>query len=259
MNKVIVHGHCSARYRWPTWPDFFHHYSEETQLINLAKPGISNETIARDVVNAVNKYKNISHIYVMWGAPFRYEVFQTANSPGPNTKDMWTMWDEDFKWTVTYNGKHGTDTVPGVDRIKTLESILYTQLFLKKHNVQSTMMIYDTRTLPINIEMTKPETALRKEIDWSMFKFYNGQYGLLDFANDLYPEHFPDHDEHKGDRHLHPLPFVHYKWTKDVIFASEKKLAPQDEYKLQLWKTLDIKDDKWKDEATRHREWENDA
>ena len=62
MKKIIVHGHCSTRYKWPTWPDFLHLYDEEEgvlmkKYVNLGKPGIGNENIARDVVNSILKYR----------------------------------------------------------------------------------------------------------------------------------------------------------------------------------------------------------
>ena len=65
---------------------------------------------------------------------------------------------------------------------------MYTQLFLNKHNIDYTMMIYDSRTLP-SID-TRPHIAISKQIDWNKFKLYKDSSGLRDFANDFYPEHF---------------------------------------------------------------------
>ena len=256
MKKIITHGHCSARYKWPTWPEFLENYVDDAMVINLAKPGVSNETIARDVVNCISKYKNIGHIYIMWGAPHRHDVFTEGKHDITNDKDSWSMWDPDFEWTITYNGHYNSTPNDTLDRLKTLENILYTQLFLDKHDIKYTMMIYDTRTLPIEINPTRPEKALRKQIDWKKFKFYKERLGLRDFAEYLYPEQFPEQDPEKGDRHLHPLPYAHYRWVKDIMFESSVEISEKLDAKFKYWKDLRIDDKHWMPEAKKVLLWE---
>ena len=253
MKKVITHGHCSARYKWPTWPNFLSTYVGDAEIINLAKPGIGNETIARDVVNAVSKFNDISHVYVMWGAPHRYDVFTEGKQQISNNKDSWSMYDNDFEWTVSYNGHYNSQPHEVFDRFKTLENILYTQLFLDRKQIDYTMMIYDTRTLPKQINLTKPEDFLRQQIDWSKFLFYQNQLGLRDFAQDLYPDQFPTPDQTKGDRHLHPLPYPHYKWVKDIMFKSVREV--EDAQRYANWQEEDAH---WMPEAKRVLPYEED-
>ena len=244
MNKILTHGHCSARYKWPTWPNFLSTYITDATIINLAKPGIGNETIARDVVNAVSKFSDLSHMYIMWGAPHRYDLFTEGKQEISNDKDSWSMYDNDFDWTVTYNGNYNAQPHPVFDRLRTLENILYTQLVLDKNKINYTMMIYDIRTLPEDVACTKPEIDLKKQIDWNKFLFYKDKFGLRDFAHELYPSQFPAKDITKGDRHLHPLPYAHYKWVKDIMFKSKSSIENESKYK-----TWEIEDAHWMTEA----------
>lgn len=259
MKKIITHGHCSARYKWPTWPDFLHLYEQEQtvsmkQYINLGKPGISNENIARDIVKSVLKFKDISHVYVMWGAPHRHDSMIDSKQEIENTKETWSMWDPDFEWTVTYNkNSHNKQTIK-IDSLKTLESILYTQLFLNKHNIDYTMMIYDTRTLPLI--QTKPYMEISKQLDWTKFKLYKDIYGLRDFAEDLYPEHFHEKNN-TSDTHLHPLPYAHYKWVKDIMFKSDIEVPMPMFGELKNWKSNEHKKNDWMSDAKVVRQWEN--
>ena len=165
MKKILVHGHSSTRWKWPTWPDFLPYYIKGSEIINIAKPGISNWSIAREIVNSVKKMRDIDHVYVMWGDPCRNDTFLKGKKTIIPNKDMWGMYDKDFQWTVLYNGKVHTAENQNLDRIKTLESILYTQMFLEKNNIKHTMMIYDIRTLPLNVNLSKAELELKKEID----------------------------------------------------------------------------------------------
>jgi len=256
MKKIITHGHCSARYKWPTWPDFINHYLDDAEIINLGKPGVGNETIARDVVNSCMKHKGIDHIYIMWGAPHRHDVFTEGNHNVTNDKDSWSMFDPDYNWTITYNGHYNSQANDTFDRYKTLENILYTQMFLDKQSIEYTMMIYDTRTLPIEVQQSKSEHALKQKIDWNKFLFYKKSLGLRDFAEYLYPDQFPDEESNKGDRHLHPLPYAHYKWVKDIMFQSQHEISLQLDNKYKLWKSSDIADRHWMSEAKRIIPWE---
>ena len=106
------------------------------------------------------------------------------------------------------------------------------------------MMIYDIRTLPIDVACTKPEIDLKKQIDWNKFLFYKDKFGLRDFAHELYPSQFPAKDITKGDRHLHPLPYAHYKWVKEIMFKSKSSIENESKYK-----TWEIEDAHWMTEA----------
>ena len=62
MKKILVHGNSSTRWKWPTWPDFLSYYIKDSEIINIAKPGISNWSIAREIVNSVKKMRDIDHV-----------------------------------------------------------------------------------------------------------------------------------------------------------------------------------------------------
>ena len=76
---------------------------------------------------------------------------------------------------------------------------------------------------------------LKNQIDWSKFIFYKEALGLWEFANENYPEQFAE------DSDRHPLPFTHYKWTKDIILKSDVECSEQEYRKLKEWKTLNLK------------------
>ena len=262
MKKIIVHGHCSTRYKWPTWPDFLHLYDEEEgvlmkKYVNLGKPGIGNENIARDVVNSILKYTEINHVYIMWGAPHRYDIIADTKEEIKNTKNTWSMWDPDFEWSISYNGHWNSVQNQKLDRYKTLENILYTQMFLNKHNINYTMMIYDKRTLP-NVIKTKSQEALEKQIDWTKFKFYKDRLGLRDFTKELYPKHFYKYNN-TSDPHTHPMPYAHYKWVKDIVFKSETEVPMPMYGKLKTWSTTEIKAEDWMSKAKAVSSWEKNA
>ena len=267
MKKIIVHGHCSARYRWPTWTDFIENYSEGCEVINLARPGCGNESMSRDVVNSAMKYSEIGHIYVMWGAPHRYEVISETRDKIDNTNYTWSMWDPDFEWTVSYNGHWDPEQhknykknfqTKKLNRYKTLENILYTQMFLDKRGIDYTMMVYDRRSLPEGLK-SNSERALEKQIDWTKFKFYKDCLGLRDFGQELYGEHFPDRNTNSDDVHTHPLPYIHYKWVKDIMFESEKEIDKDLYDRLKQWKSLEIEHQEWMGQAKTVPRWENNA
>ncbi len=256
MKNILVHGNSSTRWKWPTWPDFLSYYIKDSKIINIAKPGISNWSIAREIVNSFKKIRDIDHVYVMWGDSSRNDTFLQGKKTVLPNKDMWGMYDKDFQWTVVYNGKVHTAENQNLDRIKTLESILYTQMFLEKNNVKSTMMIYDIRTLPFDVDLSRAESELKKEIDWSCFKFYDGRFGMRDFAKKIYPDQFLD--DIGKDVYYHPLPLAHYRWVKDIMFKSKLEIPQDMQLKFESWKTLNIPNQPWIKDASRIYDWRDD-
>ena len=107
-------------------------------------------------------------------------------------------------------------------------------MFLDKHNIDYTMMIYKADVLR-HKNLSNAEQALYNQIDWTKFKFYKDKLGMWEFAHELYPDQFAEESDQ------HPLPFTHYKWVKDIIFKSDIE-PPEEEYrKLKEWKTLNLK------------------
>ncbi len=107
-------------------------------------------------------------------------------------------------------------------------------MFLQKHNIDYTMMIYKADVLR-HKNLSNAEQSLYNQIDWTKFKFYKDKLGMWEFAHELYPDEFAE------DSDQHPLPLTHYHWVKDVIFKSNVE-PPEEEYKkLTQWKILNIK------------------
>ena len=182
-------------------------------------------------------------MYIMWSGSDRYEVVRDKEEKLEHELATYSRFDPDFNWCVWFGGhpdkkkhieyqKHFLNE--GHNWFRTLEKILYTQMFLDKHNIDYTMMIYKKDVLR-HVNLSKAEQALYNQIDWTKFKFYKDKLGLWEFAHELYPEQFAEESDQ------HPLPFTHYKWVKDIIFKSDIE-PPEEEYrKLKEWKILNLK------------------
>jgi len=240
---VITHGCSFTRYKWNTWPNFLSWFEQDIDIKNYGQSASGNETIARGVVNSVLKHKNIHKMYIMWSGSDRYEVIRDTEEKLDHEFATYSRFDPDFNWCVWFGGhpdkkkhieyqKHFLNE--GHGWFRTLEKILYTQMFLDKHNIDYTMMIFKVDVLR-HENLSNAERALYKQIDWTKFKFYKDKLGLWEFAHELYPEQFAEESDQ------HPLPFTHYKWVKDIIFKSDIE-PPEEEYrKLKEWKTLNLK------------------
>ena len=240
---IIAHGCSFTKYKWSCWPNFISWF-KNIDVKNFGFSASGNETIARGVVNSVMKYKNIEHMYIMWSGSDRYEVIRDTEEKLEHELATYSRFDPDFNWCVWFGGhpdkkqhenyqKHFLNE--GQNWFRTLEKILYTQMFLDKHNVDYTMMIYKKDVLRHD-NLSNAETVLYKQIDWTKFKFYKDKLGMWEFANELYQDQFAEESDQ------HPLPFTHYKWVKDIIFKSDVE-PPEEEYrKLKEWKTLNLKE-----------------
>jgi len=243
MKRVITHGCSFTRYKWACWPNFLSWFEKDIHVQNYGSSASGNETIAREVVNSVIKYKDIEHMYIMWSGSDRYEVVRDKEEKLEHELATYSRFEPDFNWCVWFGGhpdkkKHIEYQKHFLNErhnwFRTLEKILYTQMFLDKRNIDYTMMIYKADVLRHN-NLSNAENALYKQIDWTKFKFYKENLGLYEFAQELYPEQYVEESDN------HPLPLTHYKWVKDIIFKSDIE-PPEEEYrKLKEWKTLNLK------------------
>ena len=243
MKLVITHGCSFTKYRWSCWPNFLSWFDKDIKVRNFGSSASGNETIAREVVNSVLKYKNVHKMYIMWSGSDRYEIIRDSKEEFMHDQATYSKVDSDFNWCIWFGGhpdhkqhltyqKHFLNE--GQNWFRTLEKILYTQMFLDKKKIDYTMMIYKTDVLR-HENLSNAERAVCKQIDWTRFKFYKDKLGLYEFAHELYPEYFIPGNGH-------PLPFTHYKWVKDIMFESDIE-PPKEEYiKLEKWKTLDLKE-----------------
>ena len=230
MKKILTNGCSFTKYKWQCWPNFIKWFND-VEVINYGQVASSNDSIARSVVHGVLKHK-VDHVYIMWSGTDRYDVVNDNGATEP-----------DYDWNINYGG-HPDKTQhtnyqkyflnENLNYFNTLEKILYVQMFLQKQNIDYTMMIYKADVLK-NKNFSKAEKMLKNQIDWSKFIFYKEALGLWEFANENYPEQFVE------DSDRHPLPFTHYKWTKDIILKSDVECSEQEYRKLKEWKTLNLK------------------
>jgi len=243
MNRIVTAGCSFTKYKWPCWPNYIGWFQGGYDLTNLGSAGSSNETIARSVYNAVNKYPSIKKVYIMWSGSNRYEIVhdEIDHSLKRDETITYSRWDSDFDWNQFYGGHYYKDKHEYYVRwfqnerqndVRTLETILFTQMFLDKAKIDYTMMCYRGHIIVHDKnKMSNGQKALYDKIDWTKFIFWQEHGGLDDFAKALYKDQYNLPDDY------HPLPLAHYHWVKDVIFKSPI-LCPKDEYeKIKKWKT----------------------
>ena len=207
--NIITAGCSFTKYKWSCWPNFIKWFEPKHEIINLGASASSNETIARTVVNAVMKYKNIDKIYIMWSGPNRYEHVINEQPEKQKEDATWSSYNPDFKWYQYYGGH--------VDKEK---HKYYEKYFLNEKQNEIRLL----EKILILMKNTVINILLYKQIDWDKFIFYKNKKGLFDFAEENYPEQFFKPED------LHPLPLVHYKWVKDIMYKSDI-VPPKNEYK----------------------------
>ena len=153
MNKMIMAGCSFTKYKWPCWPNYVSWFEEEHEYVNLGSAGSSNETIARSVYNAVNKYEKVGKVYIMWSGSNRYEIVhdQIDYSLKKDETITYSRWSDDFAWNQFYGGHYYKDKHEYYVRhfqnerqndVRTLETILFTQMYLEKERIDYRMMCY---------------------------------------------------------------------------------------------------------------------
>ena len=230
MHKTIAHGCSFTRFKWPCWPAYVSWFNGGISMLNKGRSGSGNETISRGVINSALKHHEIEHMYIMWSGTDRYEVITKEEGPDDRGEMTYRVWDNDFNWSVYYGGHFEKDKHEMYRRhfwdeehqyYRTLEHILRTQMFLDKKEIPYTMMLFNKDVLSEKF-FSESERGLYNEINFSKFKFYKGNGGLNEFAEDNYKEYYL-----RGESH--PPPIAHYHWVKDVIFQSDV-LCPEEEY-----------------------------
>ena len=244
---MIICAGCSyTQYKWPCWPAYVRWF-EKDEVKNVGASGSANETIMRSVYNSIQKYRSrISKVYIMWSGTHRYEIVQDQIDPTVKKDETvtYSRWNEDFQWNQFYGGHYYSDRHEYYvknfqnerqNEIRLLERILFTQMFLKRNNIEYKMMVFRKNILDHDLsKMTIGHRALYDEIDWTHFIFYKEFGGLNEFTETEYTEQF------NKPYDLHPLPLAHYHWTRDIMYKSDM-LCPEDEYaKLKQWKKTSV-------------------
>jgi len=235
MKKIITAGCSYTRYKWPCWPSYVGLFEPGHTIRNLGAAGSSNETIMRSVHTAVSTHKDISKVYIMWSGSNRYEVVHDNIDSELKKKEeiTYSRWNHDYEWNQFYGGHYLDDKHHYYVRhfqnerqndVRTLEKILFTQMFLEKKNIEYRMMCFRADILIHDkSQMSRGHQALYDEIDWARFVFYKDKKGLYEYTTSEWPEQIDEPDD------KHPYPLAHYHWVKDIMFKSDKNLT-ENEY-----------------------------
>ena len=208
-NNFVAHGCSFTNYKWPCWPNYVKWFTGGTML-NRAEVGSANETIARRVVESVHK-DDPKHIYIMWSGSNRYEMWDERNNihtGGHRDPEKHKYWVKNFQNDDQNN-------------YRTLVNIMFAQLFLEKHQVPYTMMVWRGDVL-------SDKFPIYNDIDWSKFVFYKENKGLWEFGEDNFSQYYLAGESH-------PPPIAHYYWVKDVLFKSDVLCPPGELDKLRNW------------------------
>ena len=235
--KIVTHGCSFTKYKRSCWPKFIKWFSDY-DVANRGRPGSSNETISRAVIDSVMELKSsITHMYIMWSGVDRYEVISDdvlhgsetyCNENGRTNLKTWYGGHPEKEKHEYYRRNFWNENY---QYYRTLEHILRTQHFLASYSIPYTMMVYNKDVIRTNF-FSNSERDLYNEIDWSKFIFYDKNKGLHEYAM----ENFKD-DYYPGDQH--PPPKAHYYWTKNIMFQSEI-FAPKHELDKLEWDPEEI-------------------
>ena len=195
--NIITHGCSFTNYKWACWPNFISWF-EDNIVINKGEVGSANETIAKEVVKSVQEGQ-VKKMFIMWSATDRYEYMASSGT----VKTGGHIDPEHHKYYV----KHFLNEEQNMYR--TLEKILFTQLYLNQKKIPYTMMVWKG-------DIIDEQQPIHQDIDWTKFVFYNGNEGLWEFAQDNYKQYYIPGESH-------PPPIAHYHWVKDIIYKSDLK------------------------------------
>ena len=230
--RIVTHGCSMTKYNWKCWPEFLQWFTDAT-VVNKGQSGSGNETIARGVVDTVLK-KEADKIYVMWSGPDRYELIQDYD-PDQNqaTKMTYGYHDDEFEWT-NWIGGHFEKTKDDwykkhflhqkQNRVRTLQWIIYTQFFLQKYKIEYHMMVMNKHVIT-HESLSRGESRLYNEVDWSKFIWYDDKKGLQEFQEENYPE-----QTNVGD--WHPAPYAHYEWLRQIVLKTDQGCPPDIKEKM---------------------------
>ncbi len=241
---IICCGCSYSRYKYPCWPAYVGWF-EKDQVKNLGESGSANETVMRSLYNAVHKYgKEISKVFVMWTGTHRYEIIKDEIDAMAEKEKLvsYSLWNDDFQWNQFHGGHFHSDKHEFYVRhiqnerqneIRLLERILFSQIFLMKHNIDYHMMVYRKNIINHDQEkMPLGHKLLYNDINWSKFIFWKDFGGLDEFAHGQYPEQF------NKPYDLHPLPLAHYHWVKDVMYKSNIECPKKEYEKIANWRKI---------------------
>lgn len=174
-------------------------------MCNTARPAASNSSIRRNVMNAVNKYKDLDlFVAVMWSFPNRYEfrfAYDTGHLDSPwYSINPWTYNDQNFEdhfhnkddavlkaqqanrtnaeaKGMTAFAKSYVENVAQTEYWELYTSwceIVMLQNYLDINNIPYAFLCVDNSLFESNCEMDTSLTTLRQNINW--FAHDEGMY-----------------------------------------------------------------------------------
>ena len=161
-------------------------------ICNTAKPGYSNSAIRRNVMNAVNQYKNLKlYVAVMWSFPNRYEfrfAYDTGHKESPwYSLNPFTPAEHTSEEHIKNAKSKGiTDFANSYvkniaiseywETYKSLCEIVMLQNYLNKHNINYVFMTVDHTIFKPNIDTDLSLKTLYADINMSRFIDQEGMY-----------------------------------------------------------------------------------
>jgi len=184
-------------------------------ICNTAKPGYSNSAIRRNVMNAVNQYKDLDlYVAVMWSFPNRYE-FRFAYDTGqrespwysinPFTPPTFTNQahtdNADSKGITEFVGNYVKNVAidPYWEIYNTWCEIVMLQNYLTKHNIKYFFMTVDHTIFKSQLVLDTTLKTLIADIDMSKFI---DQEGMFTWAKRTKQEFYT----------THPRESAHIEW-----------------------------------------------
>jgi hypothetical protein len=184
-------------------------------ICNTAKPGYSNSAIRRNVMNAVNQYKDLDlYVAVMWSFPNRYEfrfTYDTGQrespwySINPFTPPTFTNQahtdNADSKGITEFVGNYVKNVAidPYWEIYNTWCEIVMLQNYLTKHNIKYFFMTVDHTIFKSQLVLDTTLKTLIADIDISKFM---DQEGMFTWAKRTKQEFYT----------THPRESAHIEW-----------------------------------------------
>ena len=176
-------------------------------ICNVAKPAASNSSIRRNVMNAINKYKDLDlFVAVMWSFPNRYEfrfAYETGHLDSPwYSINPWTHNDQNFEdhffnkdnkiLQAQITNRENAETKGITDFAKSYVKnvaetgyweiytswceIVMLQNYLTKHNIKYVFTNVDNSLFEYDSTIDDTLTTLISDINMSRFVYEEGMF-----------------------------------------------------------------------------------
>ena len=195
-------------------------------ICNTARPAASNSSIRRNVMNAVNKYKDLDlFVAVMWSFPNRYEfrfTYDTGHKDSPwYSINPWTYNDENFAdhfhtmdkdILVHQKANRANAEQRGMSKFARMYvyqvadseywelytswcEIVMLQNYLSNKDIPYSFMYVDNSLFECNVELDITLRTLKESIHW--FAYDEGMYNWAKRTNQQFYTTHPQESAHE--------------------------------------------------------------